>query len=63
MGVPTVAQCVKNSSSTHEYVGSISGLAQDLALLQAVVWVADAARIWHCCVCGVEQGLQLQFDP
>ena len=34
---------------------------KDPALPQAVVQVADAAYIWHCC--GLSQQLQLQFDP
>ena len=39
-GVPIVVQQLKNSTSIHEYVGSVPGLDQwvkDLALLQAEV--------------------------
>ena len=40
LGVPAVAQQVKNTASIHEVVGSIPGLAQwvkDTALTKAVV--------------------------
>ena len=48
IGVPSVAQWVKNLTSIHEDAGSVSDLAQwvkDLTLPQAAVWVADAVLI------------------
>ena len=54
-----MAEWVKNLSSIYEESGSIPGLTQwvkNPELLQAAVWVADAAQIWHCCGCG--PGLQ-----
>ena len=50
----------------HEDVSLIPGLDQwvkDPMLPQAAAWLADIARILHCCGCGVGQQLQLQGDP
>ena len=62
-----MAPQVKNSTSIHEDVGLIPGLAaqwaQDPALLQTVVQAADVARIWCCCGCAVGPKRQLQFNP
>ena len=58
IGVPVVAQQVKNPTSIHGVAGSIPGLAKwvkDLAVAQVV----DAAQIQHCRRCGVGGQLQL----
>ena len=52
--------------SVHKDVGLIPDLAQwvkYLALLQAVVYVADVAQMWHCYGSVVGQQLQVQFNP
>ena len=60
-----MAQQVKNPTSIHKDSGLIPGLTQwvkNLVLPQVVAWVADVARIWHCCL-GPGPQLQLQFNP
>ena len=66
MGVPVVAQWVKNPTGIREDAGWIPCLTQwvkDLVLPQAAVQVVDVAQIWRCCSCGRGLQLQLQFDP
>ena len=66
MGIPCCGSVETDPTSIHKNADSIPGLAQgvrDLALLLAVVQVADMAQIPSCCDCGMGQQLQLQFDP
>ena len=61
-----MAQWVTNPTSIREDTGSTPGLNQwvkDPAVLWAVLWVADVARIQCCCGCGVDWELQLRFNP
>ena len=47
---------LRTQHSVCEDVGLICGLAQWVKgsiLPQAVVWVTDAAQIWHCYGCGI----------
>ena len=41
----------------------LSQWVKDPALPRAIVQVAEATWIWSCCGCGIDQQLQLQFDP
>ena len=62
LGVPTVAQQVKNPTSICEDLRSIPGLTQwvkDPALLWAAVQVTDVVQIPCCCGWGIDQQLQL----
>ena len=47
-----------NLTSSHEVPG-LTQWVKDLALPRVVVKVADVARIWRGCGCGVGQQLQL----
>ena len=61
-----MAQWLTNLTRNSEVAGLTPGLAQwvkDLALLRAVVQVAEATQIPHCCGCAVSWRLQLRLDP
>ena len=55
--VPIVAQPVKNPTSIRDDADLIPGFIQWVK--DPVLPLADMARIWCCCDCGV--GLQLQL--
>ena len=55
VGVPIVAQWVKNTTSIHEDLGFIPGLVYGLRIWRChklQLQVADAAQILRCCGCG-----------
>ena len=55
-----------NLTDIQDDVGLIPRLVQwvrDPALLWAVVYVADTARIPNCCGCGIGQQLLVRFNP
>ena len=61
-----MAQQVKNLSSIQEDASSIPDFTQwikDLALLQVVVWVTEAAQICCCLGCGVDCSYSSDLTP
>ena len=63
MGVPVVAQHVKNLTNIYKDVGSILGHAQWVKESGVAESGADPAWVLHCCGCGIGWQLQLQFSP
>ena len=66
LGVPVMAQRVMNTTSIHKMqIGSLAPLSglKDLALLRAVVEIADAAQMWWCCGCGVRPAAAAPIGP
>ena len=67
IGVPIVAQCMKNLAMTvRMWVQSLASLGKLRIHCRhklGAVYVTDMSQIWHLCGCGVGQLLQLQFSP
>ena len=64
MGAPIVVQRLSNLTSIHEDMGSIPGLAKNLALPWAVIQTADTARVaWILTAGGCARQRWLSFHP
>ena len=58
LGVPVVAQRVKNSTSIHEDPG-LTQWVKGSGKFPHSMWVVDSGQIWRCCGCGTGWHLQL----